>query len=343
MVEEISKEEKLQYYKALSQMTSKEREEEYKNRARELTEEGMRTSEAILQVEGEQQEAREMLKDEQERLRGRGKEAPIEYEELKEPKTELEADFLNLKQKVKVGWEKAEELGEEIAGTKERTKLKEAVISGASKLYSALKGKPKTEAEKRKEKELKQVYESEAHTRKLREARSAGRISEPRRREEPSLRDIGKGSMGAERYERPYTPDFFGKTSGFDMGIKSPMGEPRKSRTSRPPSTSIPFGGSRAPSTSIPFGGNIPPSTSFPSGRGRVSTKIPVVRDRPPKVSYRGAKKVSTRIPEGKKKSPVRLKKIGRPISTRIGRPLTPKTKIIKQQEDDILGLRGFW
>lgn len=341
----VLREEKLQYYKELSKKTSREKHDEYISRTEELVEEGMQPSEAILQVEGEKQEAIEMLRDEQERAKGKGKEQIPDYQESEEPESGLKADFLNLKQKVKSGWEKAEEIGEEIVGTKERTKLKEAVFGGASKLYEALKGKPKTEAEKKRAKELKETYESEAHSARLRQARSSGRrVLEPRESGEPSLRDIGKGSMGTERYERSSTPDFFGKSSGFDMGIKSPMGESRKPRgESRPPSTKIPFGGSRAPDTGIPFGGNRPPSTQFHSGRKAPATYVPTQKGRAPSVKFTGAKKVSTRVPKGERKAPVILKKRGRPVSTRIGKPLTPKTKIVKQEDEDILGLKNFW
>lgn len=345
-LEDLSEKEKLQYYKSLSQMTSKEREEDKRARAKEMIEEGTSPSEALLRFQGEEQEARELLRDEQERAKGKGREEIPEFEETSEPESEseLKADFLNLKHKVTSGFEKAEELGEEIAGTRERKSLKELAFSGASKLYSSLKGKPKTPQELSREKELKEAFTSERHRAQLRKAKESGYAStEPRKSSgEPSLRDLGKGSLGAERYESS-SPDFFGKSSGFDMGVKSPIGRTEKRRTQSPPSTRIPFGGSRAPDTGIPFGGNKPPSVAFSSGRKVPSTYVPQSKGRTPSVKFTGARKVSTRVPKGERKAPVRLEKRGRPISTKIGKPSRIKTTVPRQEEDDVLGLKNFW
>jgi len=361
--------------------------------------EGMKPSEAVIILDGEELEAREMLKDEQmkeKRMEKEGKstwdikeewtpeekaagmrQRPLTEEEKRNwvPSKPIEkitkpepSDFLNMKEEAETeqdeyisGLEKKErqeEIFSGLAGFGSREPLKEEIIKGAGKVLSGvvsgasklLKGKPKTKEDIRRESELKEAQ----HRAKVRAIGMGRTISEPKREsDEPFLKDLGRGSLGAERYERPYTPDFFG--GGISSG-RSPMGEPIKRRESRPPSTDIPFGGSRAPSTSIPMGGSRPPSTLFPGRVGlpetRVSfrerapsTRVPIVKEKPPKTSYRGTKKVSTRIPKGEKKSPVILKKAGKPVSTKIGKPSKIKTRVSQVQEDavDVLGLKGFW
>ena len=394
---DLSREEKIEYYKTLSQMTSQERRKERNDRFSEMiSENGMKPSEAVTILDGEEMEARELLRDEkmrEKRMEKEGKstwdikeewtpeervagmrQRPLTEEEkrnwvpskpIEEEITKPEpSDFLNMKEKVEEEQneyisdlekkEKQKEILSGLTGFGSREPLKEAivsgVVSGAKKLGEFLKGKPKTREDIRREEELKEA----AHKARVRATRMGRTVSAPRRESgEPSIRDLGKGSLGTERYERPFIPDFFG--GGFGSG-KSPIGEPIRRRESRPPSTDIPFGGSRAPSTSIPMGGSRPPSTSFPGRAGlpetRVqfrekapSTRVPIVKEKPPKTSYRGANKVSTRIPKGERKAPVILKKAGKPISTKIGKPQKIKTRVQQVQQDavDILGLRGFF
>ncbi len=386
---EASEEEKLKYALEFSKLTPKEKSDSKRERIKDLQEEGFTVTEAVYQVDAEEKlmyeylkeaKAREKMekKSEEEKTWHPKEETPhikpkgFSKEELKhfkpdmskvESEEEMEEEiaaekpskprFLDLRQKLAEGVEKFEEYGKEALGFEERNPLKAAIISGASKVITSLKSKetPKTTTEKRRKMEL----EEAARESKLRDIRRGIKKSseeierEPR---EPSLKDIGKGSMGAERYE-PFQPDFFGG-GNYDIGVKTPMGEPAKRKENRPPSTHIPFGGKRAPETYIPSGGSRPPSTSFPGRVGlpdtRVSfrerapsTKVPTIRERPPKVGFRGAKKVSTRVPEGKKKAPVILKKAGKPISTRIGKPSRIKTQVPKQEDEDILGLKNFW
>jgi len=377
---DLSREEKIEYYKTLSQMTNQERRKERNTRFSEMLAEGMKPSEAVVILDGEELEAREMLKDEQMREKRMEREGKSTWDIKEEysSKSSIEdeekitkpepSDFLNMKKEAEKEQdeyisdlekkERQKEILSGLTGFGSREPLKEEIIKGTGKVLSGvvsgasklLKGKPKTKEDVRRESELKEAQ----HKAKVRLIGMERTISEPKRESgEPSLKDLGRGSLGAERYERPYTPDFFG--GGISSG-RSPMGEPIKRRESRPPSTNIPFGGSRAPSTSIPIGGNRPPSTLFPGrarlpetrvkfGRRAPETKVPIVKERPPKVTYRGSKKVSTRIPKGERKAPVILKKAGKPISTKIGKPLKIKTRVPQVQQDaiDILGLRGFF
>ncbi len=321
----------------------------------------------------------------------------IEEEEIEEVQRAPRADFISMKEKAATeedeyieeleSKERSKDIISGIFGFGSRTPVKEAivsgVVSGATKLVKALKGKPKTEKEIAREEKIKDAQTerrvkeitspSSGRRHSLSEEmgfggssrRHGGSIISDYEEREPSFRDIGKGSMGAERYGES-KPDFFGGEFGTSS---NPLGEPTRTRRSkapetkiphggsRAPETRIPFGGSRAPSTIIPFGGSRAPSTSFPSAKGRVvstkipssgkvvSTRIPLIRGKAPETKYQGAKRVSTRIPKGQRKAPVVLAKKGKPISTRIGRPSKIKTRVPQIQEDalDVLGLKGFF
>jgi len=349
---ELSREEKLEYYKALSGMTGQEKRTERRSRYDEMLSEGMSPSEATTVLEGEELESREYLKEEQERKSGvgMGKSPGFGKDYVDEEDDIPDAEFLKMKDKAISeedeyisGLERKERqkaVFEGLVGYGSREPLKEEIVSGAKRIISktpevtekvlsgivsggkklAEKLKPKSEKESKRYPH--RLYKEEYHR------------SE---RGEPSLRDLGRGSLGAERYES-VTPDFFG--GGFGEN-RSSMGEPIRQRREMPPSTTIPFGGTRAPSTDIPFLRDRAPSVSFHAERKAPSTRVPTIREKPPKVTYKGAKKVSTKIPKSGKK-PVKLQKVGKPISTKIGRPITPKTRV-KVEEDDILGLKGFW
>ncbi len=263
--------------------------------------------------------------------------------------------------------ERSKDIISGIFGFGSRTPVKEAivsgVVSGATKLAKALKGKPKTEADIKREERIKEAQTerrikeitSPSYGRKHTLTEEMGFRESSRRSEEtePSLRDIGKGSMGAERYSES-KPDFFG---GSSYGTsRNPLGEPTRTKRSKAPETRIPFGGAKPPSTGIPYIGSRPPSTSIYKERGRIvstkipkekriSTHIPLVRGKAPETRYQGAKYVSTKIPRGQRKAPVVLAKKGKPISTRIGRSSKIKTRVPQIQEDvvDVLGLRGFF
>lgn len=221
-----------------------------------------------------------------------------------------------------------------ISGTE---KILSGGASGAKKVATAIKGKPRTLAERIEEEE----------------ARKSGKSGKKTTAGDFSFKNLGKGGMGAKRYEgAPSTPDFFGGGSGFGGGAPSTRVH---SGGSRPPSTKVPYGGSKAPSTRVPSGGSRPPSTKVPSsggrppstkfsGAGKVSTHVPTIKTKAPSTRFSGAERVSTKIPKGSRRPPVRQEKVGKPISTRIGRTAAIKTKIVTPREnaEDVLGLKGF-
>jgi hypothetical protein len=77
-----------------------------------------------------------------------------------------------------------------------------AVVGG---LKSVIVGKPLTEAEKKRQQELRDAYEEARHDERLLRARMAGRASVKTVRE-PSLKDLGRSSLQAERYEAKKSP-----------------------------------------------------------------------------------------------------------------------------------------
>jgi hypothetical protein len=100
-----------------------------------------------------------------------------------------------------------------------------AVVGG---LKSVIVGKPLTEAEKKRQQELRNAYEEARHNERLLRARMAGRASVKTVRE-PSLRDLGKGSLQAEKYEAKKRPQTNIRVStdpvGLDFGVGSdPVG-----------------------------------------------------------------------------------------------------------------------
>ena len=207
----------------------------------------------------------------------------------------------------------------------------------------------------------------EEHAERMAKAKGVGKYPKERYirgkyiKEKPSLKDIGRGSMGTEQFFRPVspvgrigkvgTPDFFGSLSGMGMG--NPMGEPikvskgkrisgdkriskvRKASQIRAPSVSISFGGSTPPSVLIPFAGNKPPSVSM-----GMKTKLP-------SLSFGTGKLVNpmedyTKITKKVVKPESTKKKVGKLGSVKVAKEKVEKKKS-KKETADFLDLKGFF
>lgn len=204
-------------------------------------EEGKTPSQAYRYVkEGEPQESERVL------WKGeKSDDIEIEDEEMLERKIpEKKDEYLKTRESIIQNLRKAKEVGKGIVDVGSRRPVKEAIISGAAKAVTFLKRKPKTPDEIREAKEekkrLKEWRQKEEHVKRLSEAKFIGR-----RIPKPSLKDIGKGSMGAKRYEwgarDPVgyvggmgSPDFFGKRARTRVK--------KTQYVLRPPSTSIGMG-----------------------------------------------------------------------------------------------------
>lgn len=108
------------------------------------------------------------------------------------------------------------------------------IIGGVSSAAKGVATSIKTGIEEhtRKEREVKKAYEEARQRARIEEARQAGRSLRPETRREPSIGDLGKGSMGTSefgqigkppiRYTQPER-DFLGLSSGFQIGSINPM------------------------------------------------------------------------------------------------------------------------
>jgi len=270
-------------------MTTKE--EDLGNRMHKRWEELMRTTdlsnqEAQSQTQREfANEIRELETSGSEEIEGRvlwkGSRAEVEeddeksYEEqpversdeeiVKETVDKGKEKYLKTREKVASGLRKAEAIGKGIIGVGSRRPIKEALISGTAKVIEALKSKPKSPEEIKREKRYRA---EEEHARRMTEAKYSRRT----RGEKTSiLRDIGRGDMGSREFGTTRdpvgslgsskTPDFLGSES-FNMGTRNPLGKSKVKSPMRPPSTSI------------PYGGNIPPSVSLGKTQGSVNDLV---------------------------------------------------------------------
>lgn len=272
--------------------TRQEKEERYY----ELIEQGLSSTEALAQVDMEMGEgysrgrvvgassAFTEPKGKKERVLWKGEkvqeheEEDIEEEDDEETPSEKD-EYLKTREKLVHGLRKTKEVVKGVTGFGSRRPVGEALISGAAKAITLLKGKPKTPKEIREEKEEKKrmkIYrQKEEHARRLAEARSAGRTISSR----PQLRDIGRGDMGSQKFGTTRDPigksisvrepDFFG-VGAFGIGTTSVRKSKKSSKRvyiqQKPPSTSI-YMPSRPPSVSIGgFDVRKPPSTSIGMG-----------------------------------------------------------------------------
>ncbi len=242
-------------------------------------------------------------------------EKSVEEEEIPDERDE----YLKTRQKIVKGLQKTEQFGKGIVGLGSRRPIKEALISGATAAFLALKGKPKTPQEIREAKEeakrIRAHREEERHVERLAMAETAGE-----RPYQPQLRDIGRGDMGSRKFGTTRNPvgsigitvepDFFGTKSSIIGTTPS-----RKIRTGkktyikqRPPSTSI-YMPSKPPSVSLGgFDINKPPSTSF--GMGRLMNPLGEPKSR--SIKIKGVK-------------------------------FTKPKKTQQKDASEILGLKGFW
>lgn len=261
-----------------------------------------------------------------------------EYEELSEGRYQKTREGLSR------GLKTAEDVAKGIIGVGSREPIKEVLISGAAKAIEAIKGKPKTKAELKLEADLKnkqKLYKlKEEHVRRLAEAKLSGK----RRYRDPSIRNIGLGDMGTKEYQvTQRSPvgkvegvgvkslDFLG-TSEFSMGMTNPMG--RQKYTSgelKPPSTSIPYGGSKPPSVSLGSAPSRPPSVSL--GGTKIS---------PPSLSFGYGKPLN---PLGEvKQKPVTVEKLNKKIKIKKTKEVVQKTQLKpKKTVEDLLGTKGLF
>lgn len=277
-------------------MATRQKKEE---RYYELIEQGLSSTEALAQVDMEMGEgysrgkivgassAFTEPKGKKERVLWKGEkvqeheEEDIEEDEDEEEELPSEKDeYLKTREKLVHGLRKTKEVVKGVTGFGSRRPVGEALISGAAKAITLLKGKPKTPKEIREEEEEKKrikIYrQKEEHVRRLAEARSAGRTISSR----PQLRDIGRGDMGSQKFAMSRDPigksvsvrepDFFG-VGAFGIGTTSVRKSKKSSKRvyiqQKPPSTSI-YMPSKPPSVSIGgFDVRRPPSTSIGMGK----------------------------------------------------------------------------
>ncbi len=178
---------------------------------------------------------------------------------------------------------------ERMLGKKPISRTIEGIEKRIDSALEKSKGIPKSEKEIRierinreKERHLKAIADGKAMIK-------GGRA--PHR--ELSIKDIGRGDMGAKSFGRREkdSKDFFGM-SQFMMGKRTPMGKD-KSQIIKPqlPSTYVKPMGNKPPSTTIPFGGNKPPSVSLSS----TTLKAKLETGRPIYVKSKTSKSKKTR------------------------------------------------
>lgn len=217
----------------------------------------------------------------------------------------------------------------------------EKVVSGvAGRVSKFAKGvaediKKGAQEKAKREKELRETYEQSRQKARLERARISGRESAipPRRgtispeRREPSLKDLGRGDLGAPRYEAGTRPpvkfaperrDFLGLSSGFQIGTRSPM-----------------EGGFGLGTPINPMGTMRPRPkpvrTRVPSSRKPITklVKAPAKKRKGSMKTMKVAKKTLKKEPE------VVIKK----------EYVKPTKKFIRRSQDaaDVLGLRGYF